>query len=155
MTAHPTRSREPKSKSNLWVDYMTVVAGLVIVFAAGMVLTPWVSDGLFGWMFLGETGDPPGASEEIAEYLQFTHGILGAVMIGWMIVVIWLVRGPVAAGDQAAWRALTASIVGWFLIDTTYSLISGFWENAVLNVVFMLAFLPGLAGTRPQQAASA
>jgi len=37
----------------------------------------------------------------------------------------------------------------WFVVDTTVSLTSGYWQDAALNTLFWLAFLPGLAGTRP------
>jgi hypothetical protein len=136
------------------IDYLTVVAGTVIVFAALMLATRLITDGLFSWMFFGETGEPAGFPQDAIDYYRVIYGILGAVMIGWFALVIWVVRGPLASGVAGAWTALVVSIGGWFVIDTTFSLASGFWENAVLNVCFLGAFLPGLWLSRGARAAA-
>lgn len=131
------------------MKYLTAVAGSVIVFAALMLVTRVVTEGLFAWMFFGEAGEPAGFSQEAVDYYRLVYSILGAVMIGWFALVIWVVRGPLASGVAGAWTALVSSIGGWFLIDTTFSLASGFWENAVLNLIFLGAFAPGLWPSRP------
>jgi hypothetical protein len=130
---------------------MTAVAGTVIVFSALMLVTRLVTDGLFNWMFFGETGEPAGFPADAVDYYRVIYGVLGAVMIGWFLLVIWVVRGPLANGVAGAWGALVVSIGGWFAIDTTFSLASGFPENAVLNLVFLGAFAPGLWLTRPER----
>jgi hypothetical protein len=33
-----------------------------------------------------------------------------------------------------------SSALAWFIPDTSYSLISGFWQNAVLNLAFAMLF---------------
>lgn len=40
------------------------------------------------------------------------------------------------------------SLVAWFIPDTAYSLLSGFWQNAVLNAGFVLLFAIPLAALR-------
>jgi hypothetical protein len=133
---------------------MTGVSVAVILFSALMLVTRLVTDGLFNWMFFGETGEPAGFSQDAIDYYRVIYGVLGAVMIGWFMLVIWVVRGPLANGIAGAWGALVISLGGWFVIDTTFSLASNFWENAVLNLVFMAAFAPGLWLTRPNRESS-
>lgn len=135
-----------------WYRYLEVVTLVVALFAAAMVLTPLVSDVLFAWMIFGEPGVPAGFSDAAADYIRFSHGVLGAVMVGWLLLVRWLVRAPLAHGDPGAWHALTLSLVGWFVVDSTYSLLTGYWQNAVLNSVVLAAYLPGLVATRPRPA---
>jgi hypothetical protein len=148
MTSVATTTPPPRNA----ITYLTAVAGSVIVFAALMMVTRLVTDGLFNWMFFGETGEPAGFSADAIDYYRVIYGVTGAVMIGWFLLVIWVVRGPLANGVAGAWAALVASIGGWFLIDSTFSLASGFWENAVLNVCFLAAFAPGLWLSRPAPA---
>jgi hypothetical protein len=131
------------------ITYLTAVAGSVIVFAALMMVTRLVTDGLFNWMFFGETGEPAGFSADAVDYYRVIYGVLGAVMIGWFLLVLWVVRGPLASGVAGAWGALVLSVGGWFAIDSIFSLASGFSENAVLNLLFLAAFAPGLWLTRP------
>jgi hypothetical protein len=153
MNSVATTTQPPKAPKGV-IDYLTGVAASVIVFAALMVVTRLVTDGLFNWMFFGETGTPAGFSAEAVDYYRVIYGVLGAVMIGWFSLVIWVVRGPLAQGVAGAWGALVISIGGWFAIDTTFSLASGFWENAVLNLCFAAAFAPGLWLTRPGRPAA-
>jgi hypothetical protein len=88
------------------ITYLTAVAGSVIVFAALMMVTRLVTDGLFNWMFFGETGEPAGFSADAVDYYRVIYGVLGAVMIGWFLLVLWVVRGPLASGVAGAWGAL-------------------------------------------------
>jgi hypothetical protein len=57
------------------------------------------------------------------------------------------VRGPFAAGAGIGWRIIAVSVVAWFVPDTAYSLWFGFWQNAVLNLVFFVLFAVPLAAT--------
>jgi hypothetical protein len=97
--------------------------------------------------------DPPTGVAE--DHLVLTYGVLGAVMIGWMVLVIAVVAGPLQRGDDWAWRAVAASVAVWFVLDTAHSLAVGVWENAVLNVVAGFGFVVGLVLTRPGAAGSA
>ena len=42
---------------------------------------------------------------------------------------------------------MAVSLVAWFVPDTTFSLWSGFWQNAVLNLVLGVIFVIPLATT--------
>lgn len=131
------------------IRYLLVVTYAMMAFSAVMLVTPWVSEDLFGWMTFRETGPAPGAPEAVADYLVFSHRILGAVMIGWFLLIVWLVRGPLASRWPGAWQGLVTSLIGWFVVDTAASLILGYWENSMLNTAVLVAYLPGLIATRP------
>lgn len=131
------------------IAYLTVITCCMIAFGAAMVLSPVVSRVLFNWMIFGETGTPADFSERAADFTTFSHGVMGTVMVGWFLLVLWLVRRPLADGLDGTWSALALSLGGWYAIDTTYSLIEGYWPNAVLNTITLAAFAPGLWLTRP------
>ncbi|MGA1411228.1 MAG: hypothetical protein ACO37W_15995 [Prochlorotrichaceae cyanobacterium] len=35
---------------------------------------------------------------------------------------------------------MVISLGSWFIPDTAYSIVSGYWQNAVLNIVFLSLF---------------
>lgn len=134
-----------------WIGYLSLVTGLSLSFGAVLVALPQVTQDAFGWMVFGSSGFPPTFSIDALAYVQLAHAVIGAVMVGWFALMLWLVRGPLAHGLPGAWSALALSLSGWYLLDTSFSLLSGFWQNAVLNTVVLIAFLPGLAATRPRR----
>jgi hypothetical protein len=65
--------------------------------------------------------------------------VLGAVMAGWTVMMIQIVRGPLREGSAWALSVLISSLVVWFVLDTGMSLILGFPLHALFNVPFALA----------------
>jgi hypothetical protein len=61
---------------------------------------------------------------------------------------------PFVARDPTVWVATTTGLVAWFVSDTTYSVTSGFWENAVLNIIVVAVLAPPLLALRPGAARS-
>lgn len=133
-----------------WLTYLRVVTIGMAAFSLATVVTPWVSDGLFAWMIFGKTGTPAGFTSEAADYVRFSHGVLGAVMLGWFAMIAWLLGAVETRSAAATWQALAFSLGLWFAVDSSFSLLTGNWPNAVLNVGVLAAYVPGLAGTRPR-----
>ncbi len=84
---------------------------------------------------------------EAVAYISLVHAVLGAVMFGWGLALLFVVRGPFALGAKEGWRIVALSVAAWFIPDTAFSLWSGFWQNAVLNAVFLALFATPLAAT--------
>jgi uncharacterized membrane protein YhaH (DUF805 family) len=59
---------------------------------------------------------------------------LAAVTVGVIAFGLLLVVAP-GVGRQGF------SLLVWFIPDTTFSIASGFWQNAILNLVFAILFL--------------
>ena len=49
--------------------------------------------------------------------------------------------------DRVYDLAMVVSLLAWFVPDTALSLLSGFWQNAALNLVFAVLFALPLAAT--------
>lgn len=65
----------------------------------------------------------------------------GGITTGWGVLV-WLVAGKVLPDNPALGREiLLKSLMTWFAVDSTCSILAGVPVNAVANVVFLLAFL--------------
>ncbi len=120
-----------------WITWLQIVLAallgysLVLVFA-GSVAGAWFSALGFG---------PPerASAPEVHDYLKLPFMVLGAVMAGWTVMMIQIVRGPLREGSAWALSVLISSLVVWFVLDTGMSLILGFPLHALFNVPFALA----------------
>ncbi len=130
------------------IRYLQGVTALVAAFGAALALVPALGDALFGWMIFGSPGLPDNPSDRVADYVRFAYAVLGATILGWFVLIGWVVHRLGETGDPATWRALVASLASWFVLDTTISVVGGYWPNAVFNTIVVAAYLPGLVATR-------
>jgi hypothetical protein len=101
----------------------------------------------FNVLMFGRSWLPPEYGSAVAPYLAFVYGVLGAVMLGWAVLMLLVLAGPFRRGEPEGWRMLAWPLAIWFVVDTTWSLATGYWQNAVLNAAFGLAFAIPLAAT--------
>ena len=119
-----------------WLEAaVLLVGGAGVFFVVARVPTTT----LFEWIIFG-SADSPIPTGDAARYVTFVYGVLGAVMIGWACTLWPLVRGPLRRRERWAWTAVALSVGVWFVVDSTLSVASGFGENALLNLVFAVAF---------------
>jgi len=64
----------------------------------------------------------------------------GAVTLGWDFTILFLLPAIHAAGAPA-WRGLTAAALIWLVIDSAFSLSTGFELSAVSNTLLMTGLL--------------
>jgi hypothetical protein len=84
---------------------------------------------------------------EAVRYIALLHAVLGSVMLGWGVTLLIVIRKLYANGSRLGWQIIVVSVVVWFLPDTSFSIWSGFWQNAVLNLIFLVLFLVPLVAT--------
>ncbi len=133
----------------IWRIWLIVAAAGVAVFGLAMVLAPAVPERLFTWMLFGD-GFPAAFGGVEVDYVRFVTGVLGAVMVGWAVLILVVAAGPLRHGEPWAWSALVGSLAVWYVLDSGLSVAAGYGENAVLNTLIAAGFVPGLAGTRPR-----
>jgi len=131
----------------IWIRLISAAALGVILFSSLLLLTPELTQRGFNIVAFGRTAYPAGFTPTVIGYLEFVYGVLGAVMIGWMLAVLALIQIPYSRGATWSWWAIVASVLGWFVIDTTFSLVSGYPGNAVPNAVFLVMFAVPLLAT--------
>lgn len=126
----------------------TVLAG-VLIYSLVLVFAGGTAGSLFAWLGFGpKTSIDTGA---VRDYLRLPFMVLGAVMAGWSILMIGVVRGPLRDGSRWAWSMLVRSLVLWFLLDTVMSLVLGYPTHALFNVPFAVALGIPLLSLRPQK----
>ncbi len=134
-------------KTLLWWRWLVVLSAGVMVAGFVFVLAPGLTRRLFSLLVfaLPETIDGFGAPA--VGYIALAHGVLGAVMVGWGAALLVVLFGSFRRGRREAWLIVAVSVAAWFVPDTALSLATGFWQNAVLNVVVAVLFALPLAAT--------
>lgn len=134
----------------LWDRWLLTVLALVTGYAALLVLRgAWpgaLFDRLgFGMATAGITGGQARA------FVLFSYGVLGAVIVGWMVLLAAVALGPLRRREPWAWWAVVASVSVWFGLDTGFSLAVGSPEHAAFNAIFLVAMGLPVAMLRPQR----
>jgi len=129
----------------LWTGWLVAAALVVLVLGAAFVFAAGPVQEIFGSLYLGPQGKV--IDSQTAPYVEFIGAVLGAVMFGWAVLLLFVVRGPFRSGERIGWDMIAASLGSWFVLDTAYSLVSGYWQNAVLNTSLFVLFAIPLAAT--------
>lgn len=119
--------------------FLRAVVALVSLYGLGMVFTGQVfAVQLFDFLQFGP--NTRGLSEEGVSYAIFAFGVLGAVLVGWMMLILGML--DLAVNENAnvrkiARRALANSTALWFVLDTGFSLATAEIEHALFNIPFV------------------
>ena len=115
--------------------------GIVVLFGVGLAGAGFASTDGLARMALGLLGHP---DPIFTAELRFAVALMGAVTLGWGLTI----AAVVSVGDRlpmsivrAVWRRVTASVLAWFVIDSTLSIATGFALNAASNTVLLAMFL--------------
>ena len=96
-----------------------------------------------------------GAAQALPQEARLFTAILGGAFASLCMMMILIVAPAVARGDDAVRRNAIIAILTWFVVDSTGSIASGVPGNAVLNIVFLAAFLAPLIMVKSRNAARA
>ena len=121
----------------IWITWLQAVLVLLFVYAIALVFAGSFAGQLFSALGFG----PPASidTDAVRDYLRLPFMVLGAVLAGWSLMMIQLVRGPLRDGSDWALPVLIRSLVLWFVLDTGMSLVLGYPMHALFNVPFALA----------------
>ena len=139
IAAHPKR---------LWNNWLLFVAAAVIALGAFLVLAPSFARQGFSLLVYPSSQRIDSFDHEQARYISLAHAVIGAVMVGWGTTLLVVTRTLFASGAKLGWNLIAISVVAWFVPDTSYSLPSGYWPNAVPNSLFFGLFALALWATR-------
>ncbi|MFM8773117.1 MAG: hypothetical protein ACKOFP_04630 [Actinomycetota bacterium] len=84
----------------VWLVWLQVVLSLLLAYALVLVFAGTFAQSLFTALGFG----PPASieSSELSAYLRLPFAVLGAVMAGWAVLMLKIVRGPLTLGAQWA-----------------------------------------------------
>jgi len=140
--------RSDYQPSRFWINWLLAVSAGVVAFGLVLVIAPSLSRQGFSLLVYASPERVDAFGQEAARYISLAHAVLGGVMVGWGAALFYVTRSLFSRGSTTAWNLIALSVGAWFLPDTSYSLLSGYWQNAVLNTVFLLLFAVPLWATR-------
>lgn len=123
-------------KSWMWSWCVTTLILGVVFMLATFPQTDWAAN-MYYKLVSGFTLDQATFETPV---MRFTVGVLGAVLTGWGIAIIGMLRADLSA-PKVIWGWLTASMVIWFVLDSILSAASGFALNIVPNALFLVTYL--------------
>lgn len=139
---------QPLPKSSLfWWRWLVAATIGVMLFGISMVLAPGLIRQIFSLLLYSSPHQIATFGTGAIAYISLVHAILGSVMFGWGVALLFTVIGPFRGGSREGWQTVAVSVTAWFIPDTAFSLWSGFWQNALLNLVFAVLFAVPLAAT--------
>lgn len=120
-----------------WIRWLEVVLVVVLAYSLLLVAAGSVAGSLFSVLGFG----PPDAidTDEVRSYLRLPYMVLGAVLGGWALTMLQLVRGPLRDGALWVVRLMASSVALWFVLDTGMSLVLGYPTHALFNLSFGVA----------------
>ena len=123
-----------------WLTWLAAVTVGVIAFGLLLVVAPGVGRQGFSLLVFSSADRISEFGSEAASYIELAHAVMGSVMIGWGMALLLVLRGPMRRDLLEGVKIFAVSLLVWFIPDTTFSIASGFWQNAILNVVFAVLF---------------
>ncbi len=132
-----------------WKAWLIVSSVLLMAFGLGIVLFPDLAKGMFGLLlYFNGSYIKNSFSHEANHYISLVHGVLGAVLFAWGLQMYLVIRGLFEQAQFKAWMTVSLPLVGWFIVDSTFSLVVGYWQNAILNCVLATMFAIPLIAIR-------
>lgn len=119
------------------IKWLQLVLGVVFLYSLLLVFAGSIAGSLFSWFGFGPTESID--TNEIRDYLLLPYMVLGAVMSGWVSLMLLIVRGPLKDGLPWARKFLIQSLSLWFVLDTFMSLALGYPTHALFNIPFAVA----------------
>ena len=132
-----------------FIKWLEVDLFLVLIYSLFLVFAGTTAGSLFSWFGFGPEESINTAA--VSDYLRLPYMVLGAVMAGWVFLMIQIVRGPLKEGSVWAWTFLVRSLSLWFILDTGMSLVLGYTMHALFNIPFAIALGIPLAQLRPSR----
>lgn len=125
-------------------------ANVLFAFIAGGLL--WASGSIPGfeaptaWAFDFLNWPIDGDPSALNETASFMSAIGGGVLFGFGVMNWLLVAPAIEAGERRILNAALASVVAWFVVDSTGSTLSGNAPNVFFNAIILALYaLPILA----------
>lgn len=119
------------------IKWLEIVLAAVFLYSILLVFAGSFAGSLFSWFGFGPSKSID--TIEVRDYLLLPYMVLGAVMAGWVFLMLLLVRGPLKDGSVWACKFLIQSLSLWFVLDTSMSIVLGYPTHALFNIPFALA----------------
>jgi hypothetical protein len=122
-----------------WIKATCGTLGLLGLILAGGAIDATAGPARLYFQLVGDS-----AQLDLNPHMQFTLGVLGGVCIGWSITFFATFQAAHELQGEAAakvWRLTLIGLTAWYIVDSTLSVVTGFWGNAVVNTLFFASLV--------------
>lgn len=123
----------------IWIKATCASLGLLGLLLAGGAMDATSGPAKLYFQFMGDS-----SQLDLNPHMQVTLGVLGAVCIGWSITFFATFQAANMLHGEAAtsvWRTTLLGLTTWYIIDSTLSVVTGFWQNALVNTLFFASLV--------------
>lgn len=133
--------------SAFWRGWFGVLALSILMFGVILGLGAFAATDGPTLFLLGLLGG--GEITALAPETRFSLAVLGAVSIGWAVMLHLVISAAITLGPagRPLWRAVSAGIWTWFVVDSTLSVLTGFGLNVIPNLLLLGMCVIGLRGS--------
>lgn len=132
-----------------WLRILLGLSLVIIVFGLFIALLNGTSlFRPFGDQFDQAFWPSGGITDQERHFQQWTYGLLGATMVGWGTIMLFIVKNAFPKREKWAWNGVLFGALAWYLIDTSISGYYGVGANVLLNTAIMVLFLIPLMAIR-------
>ena len=123
------------------INMVTISIGLLIAFAGNSFLFQIHNEGTYQTFFNGHA-----PSEKMMAFKSWLFGIIGATIVGFHTLIVYVAKYPFARKEKWARNAIALAMTGWFILDSALSFSFGADYNVYfINIPsFTLIILPVL-----------
>lgn len=132
--------------SGFWKGWIQVWCWATLLFGVGCLSAAHPSVDFGIRTYYDALAWPIDGVNELTPGVRFATSVLGAVLIGWSILMFGAVR-VAHRGARELWGWMTLCVVVWYVTDTAASVITGFPLNATGNTVFLITWLIPMLAT--------
>jgi hypothetical protein len=130
-----------------WWRWLLVVNTGVLLFGLGFIVVPDLMYNFFDRILFWDAAPKISFTTDTISFVKFAYGVLGAVMVGWAVSLFYILLVPFRRREREAWLGVSLSVTVWYVVDSIWSVATGFYENALLNTGFFILFIIPLAAT--------
>ena len=87
-------------------------------------------------------------SPNILEFQNWIYGVLGSTVVGWGIILLFIIHYPFKKKEKWAWNCIFISMSVWYILDTSISVYHEVYFNAIFNTLIFAIFICPLLLTK-------
>jgi hypothetical protein len=129
-----TVAENPVQPPAFWFRWLMTVTCGVMLFGLAMVFAPDLTARGFGLLLYADSHRITTLDPMAIRHIALLHGVLGAVLFGWGVALLLIVRGPYRHGHRYGWNIIAVSVLAWSIPDTMLSLWMGFFSQVRTSV---------------------
>jgi hypothetical protein len=139
--------------AKLWTRWLVAACLIVMFYGLALMGAPRPMLSILSLIYFSSSDHFMTFAEGPQNYILIAHGVLGSVIFGWGLTLLFVVTGPFQRGSSEGWRFLALSLLAWSVSETMFSIVIGSTANLFFSLAFAGLFVVPLIATYSQSKA--